>query len=84
MESFIKIIEKKIKSNIDAKSIEVIDNSHKHRGHKNYQENKLHLKIVINSDHLKSLDRIQAHKKIMKILKNEIKEKIHALELKIN
>ena len=84
MESFIKIIEKKIKRNIDAKSIEVIDNSHKHQGHKFFQKGKVHLKIIIISEDLKNLNKIDAHKKIMQVLRQELKDKIHALEIKIN
>tara|TARA_B100000586_G_scaffold270071_1_gene251493 strand:+ start:148 stop:402 length:255 start_codon:yes stop_codon:yes gene_type:complete len=84
MESFIKVIEKKIKDAIQVKKIEIIDNSFKHKGHKSFSKNKLHLKIVIESEYLKSLNRVQAHKEIMKILKEDLKEKIHALELKIN
>ena len=42
-----------------------------------------HLKIIIESEHLKSLNRIDAHRKVKQILKKEFK-KIHALELKIN
>lgn len=84
MESFIKIIEKKIKNAVEVKSIEIIDNSSKHQGHKSFQKDKLHLKIIIDSEHLKSLNKIHAHKKIMKLLKEELKDRIHALELKIN
>jgi len=35
------------------------------------------------SDELKGLERIEAHKKIMSLLSNELKNKIHALEIKI-
>ena len=43
-----------------------------------------HLKIKIKSSYLKSLNKIEAHKKIMGILKNELKDKIHALEIEIS
>ena len=39
---------------------------------------------AIDSKYLKSLNKIQAHKKVMKILEKELKNKIHALEIKIN
>ena len=84
MESFIKVIEKKIRDSIEVSKIEIIDNSLKHKGHKSFGQGKLHLKITINSKYLKSLNRIQAHKKIMNLLQEELKDKIHALELKIN
>ena len=42
-----------------------------------------HLKLEINSVYLKSLDKIKAQREIMNILSNELKTKIHALEIKI-
>ena len=83
MESTIKLIKKKILNEIQVSKIEIIDNTRKHSGHKFFQKKKLNLKIIIVSEYLKSLDRVQAHKKIMNVLDEEIKDKIHALELKI-
>ena len=84
MESFIKVVEKKIRDNLEVNKIEIINNSSKHQGHKSFTKGKFHLKIIIDSKYLKSLNKIQAHKKVMKILEKELKNKIHALELKIN
>ena len=84
MESFIKVVEKKIRDNVEVNKVEIINNSSKHQGHKSFNKGKLHLKIIIDSKYLKSLNKIEAHKEIMKILKEELKDKIHALELKIN
>ena len=84
MESFIKVVEKKIRDNVEVNKVEIINNSSKHQGHKSFAKGKFHLKIVIDSKYLKSLSKIEAHKEIMKILNEELKDKIHALELKIN
>mgnify|MGYP001275121449 CR=1 FL=1 len=84
MESFIKVIKKKIRNSIELSKIEIIDNSSLHRRHKSFNKDKFHLKIIIDSKYLKSLNKIQAHKKVMKILEKEMKNKIHALEIKIN
>mgnify|MGYP001451148457 FL=1 len=84
MESFIKVVEKKIRDNVEVDKIEIINSSSKHQGHKSFTKGKFHLKIIIDSKYLKSLNKIEAHKKIMEILKEELKDKIHALELKIN
>ena len=83
MENYFKDIEKKLKEKINFEKLEIIDNSQKHKGHKFFQEEKFHLKIIIESKYLKSLNRIDAHRKVKQILKEEFK-KIHALELKIN
>ena len=54
-----------------------------HSKHKFFDKNKIHLKIIITSQSLKKMDRITAHKKIFSLLKDDFKEKIHALELEI-
>ena len=84
MENFFESIKKKIKKNIQDSKIEIIDNTDKHVNHKSFQKNKLHLSLIIVSNELKVLNKIDAHKKIMGILSEELKSKIHALEIKIN
>ena len=42
-----------------------------------------HLHLKIKSLYLKSISRINAQKLIMGILKNELKNKIHALQISI-
>ena len=83
MNTFLLLIKKKLIDAFKASKVEIIDNSSKHKGHKFFQEDKFHLKIIIESKYLKSLNRIDAHRKVKQILKEEFK-KIHALELKIN
>ena len=76
-------IKKKIIEEINPKNITLIDNSNFHAKHKFFDKNKLHLKIIIESDKLRKLNKIDAHKKIFSILKEEVKNKIHALEIEI-
>ena len=83
MNTFLLIIKKKLIDTLKASNVEIIDNTLKHKNHKFFQEHKYHLKIIINSEYLRSLNRIDAHRKVKQILKKEFK-KIHALELKIN
>ena len=68
MNSFFKHVEDKIKKNIKVKSILIIDNSSLHTKHKSFDVDKYHLKIEIESDYLKSLERIKAQREIMTIL----------------
>ena len=84
MKSFIKTIEEKICKKIKLKKINIIDNSQKHKGHKSFKKNNFHLKIIIESDYLKSLSRIDSQRLIMKTLNEEMKSKIHAIEIEIN
>ena len=76
-------IKKKIKKEIDAEKIILIDNSRFHSKHKSFDPKKFHLKIIVHSKKLSSMNKVEAHKKIFSILKNEMKNKIHALEIEI-
>ena len=76
-------IKEKINKKINPENIILIDNSILHRKHKSFDPNKIHLKIIIESKKLKNMDKISAHKEIFSILKNEMKSKIHALEIEI-
>ena len=83
MNDFLKIVEDKIKKNIKVESILIIDNSNLHKKHKSFDPERHHLKLEIESVYLKSLDRVKAQREIMSILLDELKTKIHALEIKI-
>ena len=63
--------------------IEIVDNSHKHVGHKFYSTEKFHLHLKIKSFYLSSLSKVSAQKMVMKVLSNDLKTKIHALEISI-
>ena len=76
-------IKKKIAKEINSQNIILIDNSSLHKKHKSFDINKFHLKIIIESKELKKMSKIQAHKKIFSILKEEMKNKIHALEIEL-
>ena len=84
MMSIIDQIKEKINKKINPESIVLIDNSSLHSKHKSFDPKKVHLKIVINSKKLKNMEKIAAHKEIFSILKAEMKETIHALEIEIN
>ena len=84
MDNYFKKIENKLKKKINIEKIKIIDNSYKHRSHKFFSPDKLHLHIKIESLYLKSLPRVKAHKLVMKILDQDLKFKIHALEISID
>ena len=79
----IAIVKKKLKNKIVAESIRVEDKSFLHKNHPGNQKGKFHLKILINSNQLKKLSRIDSNKKIYKILDKELKEYIHSLQILI-
>ena len=82
--NFFDKVKEKINREINPESIMLIDNSHFHTKHKSFSPNKFHLKIIIKSKKLKNMNKIKAHKEIFSILKEEMNNKIHALEIEIN
>ncbi len=83
MKNYFEDLKKKLKESITIDYIEIIDNSIKHKSHKFFDNEKFHLKLEIKSNELNKLTRIDAQKKIMHILKDDLKNKIHALEISI-
>ena len=83
MNNFFESINVKLKNNLEIEHIEIVDNSHKHKKHKSFSPDKYHLHLKVKSLYLNSISRVTAQKKIMKILKDELKYKIHALEISI-
>jgi BolA protein len=84
MENYLDTIKKKISDQVKVENIEIINNSKKHERHKFFNKEKYHIELIIKSNYLKNLSRIEAHKKIMSILDYDLKSSIHALEIKIN
>ena len=83
MKNYFEEIKKKLGDSIKLDKIEIIDNSYKHTNHKSFIPGKFHLHIIIKSNYLNSLSKIDAHRLIMQILGEDIKTKIHAIEITI-
>ena len=83
MKNYFEEIEKKLRTQIKFESLEIVDNSHKHKGHKFFSREKFHLHLKIKSLYLSSISRLSAQKLIMKVLKDDLNSKIHALEISI-
>ena len=83
MKNYFEQICEKLNSKIKIENVQIVDNSHKHKGHKSFSPEKFHLHLKIRSLYLSSLSRINAQKIVMKILKEDLKTKIHALEISI-
>ncbi len=83
MISFLEKVKAKINKKLNPTQILLFDNSSLHTKHKSYDAKKFHLKLVIKSEKLKNMNKIDAHKVIFSILADEMKNKIHALEIKI-
>ena len=84
MKNYFEEIRRKLSSEIEVEDIEIVDNSHQHVKHKSFSPEKFHLHLKIKSIYLNSISRVSAQKMIMKILKDDLKSKIHALEISID
>ena len=83
MKLYINQIEEKIKNKINLEDIKIIDNTEAHKSHKSFQKGKLHLILEIKSNYLNKLKRLEAEKILMKTIKDEFKQNIHALEIRL-
>ena len=71
--------------NFKESSIEVIDNSYMHKGHNNFDGNsETHIKIIIKLDCYQKINKLNIHRKINQLLKEEFENGLHSLEIKIN
>ena len=82
--SRIKRIQRSLKENFSDIEIEILDISQYHKGHNNFTgKDETHLRLTINSiNHLK-MSKVEIHRKINTILKDEFHNGLHALEIKI-
>ena len=76
-----KKIENKLLKDTSIKGVKIIDNTYKHLKHNSHQKGKFHIKLEINSDKLKKLNRILSNKVIYKILSKELETDIHSLQI---
>ena len=83
MKNYFDEINKKLKEQIVLEELVIVDNSQKHKGHKFFSPNKYHLHLKIKSLYLNSISRVSAQKIVMKVLSEDLKTKIHALEISI-
>ena len=83
MTSFLEKIKAKINKELNPEHIMLVDNSSLHTKHKSFDSEKYHLKLIIKSKKLTNMNKIDAHKEVFSILKEEMKNKIHALEIEL-
>ena len=80
----IAIVKKKLTDQINIGGIEIEDKSFLHKNHAGNQEGRYHLKIILSSNELKVMSRIESNKKIYKILDKELQEDIHSIQILIS
>ncbi len=75
-------IRKKLTVALSPLVLEIIDESHKHAGHAGARPGgNSHFKVKIVSNAFTSLSRLERHRFVHELLKDELHDKIHALSL---
>ena len=80
----IAIVKNKLQAKITIQNITIEDKSFLHRDHKGNKEGKFHLKLIIKSDELAKLNKIESTKKIYNVLDLELKNNIHSIQILLN
>ena len=82
--NLISIIKKKITKDVICESLKIEDKSFLHKNHTGNDNTKFHIKLLIQSQQLKEMGRVESNKKIYKILNDEISTSIHSLQILIH
>ena len=77
----IKLVKNKIEKKVSVQNINIKDKTYLHHKHLSHQKGTFHLEITIASDELRKYSKIEATKKIYKILDEEIKKYIHSIQI---
>ena len=79
----IAIIKKKIDEKLNCEEIIIQDKTFLHKSHTQFDKNKFHINLILKSEKLKDLNKIQSTKLIYKILDIELKKYIHSIQISI-
>jgi BolA family transcriptional regulator, general stress-responsive regulator len=65
--------------------LEIVDESHKHKGHSGWREGgETHFRIVMQSHALDGLSRLERSRAVHKVLAQELEDRVHALALDLS
>ncbi len=78
-------IDKILSNKFDNFSLEIIDNSHLHKGHNNFTgSGETHIKIILTKKNDSPFNRLNIHRIINSLLEEELNSGLHSLEIKIS
>ena len=81
IENLCKNIKTKLLNNSLIENVKIEDKTHLHLKHASHDKNKFHIKLIIYSKELKKINKLDATKKIYKILDSELKNFIHSIQI---
>ena len=84
IENLSKNIKTKLLKNSFINNVEIEDKTYLHLKHTSHEKNKFHIKLIIYSEELKQINKLNSTKKIYKILDEELKNFIHSIQILIN
>ena len=76
-------IRQAVEHQLQPRYIEIVDESHLHKGHVGARDGKGHFKIIISADKLDAKKPIEQHKIIYTVLKELMLTDIHALSIEV-
>ena len=79
----VEIVKNKLHNNIVCDNIEIQDKTFLHKNHITHDKKKFHLKLIVTSDYLRKKNKIESSKEIYKVLKIELKNYIHSIQISI-
>ena len=73
-----------LKDELKEFSIQIEDKSNLHKGHNNFDgKGETHIKIILNKKNKIKIDRLELHRKINDLLKQEFDLGLHSLEIRV-
>ena len=81
IENLNKNIKTKLLKNSFIQNVKIEDKTYLHINHLSHEKNKFHIKLTIFSNQLRAISKLEATKKINKILEEEIKKYIHSIQI---
>ena len=80
----IAIVKNKLETKIVIQDLRIEDKSFLHKNHKGNEEGKFHLKLTIKSNELGKFSKIVSTKKVYSIIRDELRENIHSIQISFN
>ena len=81
IDNLIQNIKTKLFENSNIEDVIIEDKTYLHVKHSSHEKNKFHIKLTIYSEELKKINKIEATKRINRILAVEIRDYIHSIQI---
>jgi BolA protein len=82
-ETYAARIRRKLEGAFTPLRLEIIDDSHRHAGHAGARpEGETHFNVTIVSDAFTGVSRVERQRRVYAVLAEELRERVHALQLK--